>query len=167
MRSTRRSGFRLTQRPFQPTVAFPHLPSNTRVRLPKRDAHRPVSCYWKLHERSHRGHAPSCRRAARSEGSSQRALHRDPGHASGVPSVHEEGPDGRVPRRGTAVARLRAVRAWAVTWAFLPLASVLSPPPSHNFVGRMGDPPTSVLSSPAVAAASAVLGRIGLPEDLD
>ena len=38
---------------------------------------------------------------------------------------------------------------------------------NRNFVGRMGDPTSEVyLASPAVAAASAVLGRIGLPEDL-
>ena len=39
---------------------------------------------------------------------------------------------------------------------------------NRNFVGRMGDPTSEVyLSSPAVAATSAVLGRIGLPTDLD
>lgn len=39
---------------------------------------------------------------------------------------------------------------------------------NRNFVGRMGDPTSEVyLSSPAVAAASAVLGHVGLPEDLD
>ena len=39
---------------------------------------------------------------------------------------------------------------------------------NRNFVGRMGDPTSEIyLSSPAVAAASAVLGHIGLPEDLD
>lgn len=39
---------------------------------------------------------------------------------------------------------------------------------NRNFIGRMGDPTSEVyLSSPAVAAASAVLGHIGLPEDLD
>lgn len=39
---------------------------------------------------------------------------------------------------------------------------------NRNFVGRMGDPTSEVyLSSPAVADASAVLGHIGLPEDLD
>ena len=39
---------------------------------------------------------------------------------------------------------------------------------NRNFVGRMGDPTSEVyLSSPAAAAASAVLGHIGLPEDLD
>lgn len=39
---------------------------------------------------------------------------------------------------------------------------------NRNFVGRMGDPTSEVyLSSPAVAAASAVLGHIGLPEDLE
>jgi 3-isopropylmalate/(R)-2-methylmalate dehydratase large subunit len=38
---------------------------------------------------------------------------------------------------------------------------------NRNFVGRMGDPTSEVyLSSPAVAAASAVLGHIALPDDL-
>lgn len=39
---------------------------------------------------------------------------------------------------------------------------------NRNFVGRMGDPTSEVyLASPAVAAASAVLGHIGLPSDLE
>ena len=39
---------------------------------------------------------------------------------------------------------------------------------NRNFVGRMGHPDSEVyLASPAVVAASAVLGHIGLPEDLD
>jgi len=38
---------------------------------------------------------------------------------------------------------------------------------NRNFVGRMGHPESEVyLSGPAVAAASAVLGRIGTPEEL-
>jgi 3-isopropylmalate/(R)-2-methylmalate dehydratase large subunit len=39
---------------------------------------------------------------------------------------------------------------------------------NRNFVGRMGSPESEVyLSNPAIAAASAVLGRIGSPEELD
>jgi 3-isopropylmalate/(R)-2-methylmalate dehydratase large subunit len=39
---------------------------------------------------------------------------------------------------------------------------------NRNFVGRMGHPESEVyLSSPAVAAASAVLGRICSPEELE
>lgn len=38
---------------------------------------------------------------------------------------------------------------------------------NRNFVGRMGHPKSEVyLSNPAIAAASAVLGRIGSPDDL-
>jgi 3-isopropylmalate/(R)-2-methylmalate dehydratase large subunit len=38
---------------------------------------------------------------------------------------------------------------------------------NRNFVGRMGHPESEVyLSNPAIAAASAVLGKIGGPEEL-
>jgi 3-isopropylmalate/(R)-2-methylmalate dehydratase large subunit len=38
---------------------------------------------------------------------------------------------------------------------------------NRNFIGRMGHPESEVyLSNPAVAAATAVLGRIGIPEEL-
>jgi 3-isopropylmalate/(R)-2-methylmalate dehydratase large subunit len=38
---------------------------------------------------------------------------------------------------------------------------------NRNFVGRMGHPSSEVyLANPAVAAASAILGRIGSPEEL-
>jgi len=39
---------------------------------------------------------------------------------------------------------------------------------NRNFVGRMGDPESEVyLSNPAVAAASAILGRIAVPEEVE
>jgi len=39
---------------------------------------------------------------------------------------------------------------------------------NRNFVGRMGHTGSEVyLASPAVAAATAVAGRIALPDDLD
>jgi 3-isopropylmalate/(R)-2-methylmalate dehydratase large subunit len=39
---------------------------------------------------------------------------------------------------------------------------------NRNFVGRMGHPESEVyLSNPAVAAASAILGRIATPEEID
>jgi 3-isopropylmalate/(R)-2-methylmalate dehydratase large subunit len=38
---------------------------------------------------------------------------------------------------------------------------------NRNFVGRMGHPESNVyLANPAIAAASAVLGRIGSPDEL-
>ncbi|MCK4698428.1 MAG: 3-isopropylmalate dehydratase large subunit, partial [Dehalococcoidia bacterium] len=38
---------------------------------------------------------------------------------------------------------------------------------NRNFVGRMGSPQSEVyLSNPAIAAASAILGRIGSPEEI-
>jgi 3-isopropylmalate/(R)-2-methylmalate dehydratase large subunit len=39
---------------------------------------------------------------------------------------------------------------------------------NRNFIGRMGHPQSEVyLSNPSVAAASAVLGRIGGPDELN
>jgi 3-isopropylmalate/(R)-2-methylmalate dehydratase large subunit len=38
---------------------------------------------------------------------------------------------------------------------------------NRNFVGRMGSPQSEVyLANPAIAAASAILGRIGSPEEV-
>ena len=56
---------------IQPTVAFPHLPSNTRPVAEARDVtHRPGG-HRLLHERPPRRHAPGRRGAARAQGASR------------------------------------------------------------------------------------------------
>ena len=146
-----------------PAPAVEHAPGRRGARRQNRSGR-----HRQLHERPHRRHAPGRRRAARPHGASRRALHRDPRHAGGVSPVHGGRPHGRVPRR-----ELRRVHAYV-----RPLPGRLH---GHSRRRRArhrhdepqlrrphGRPTSEVyLSSPAIAAASAVLGHIGLPEDLD
>ena len=105
-----------------PTVAFPHLPSNTRPASEARDIVIQQSVI----------------------GSCTNGRIEDMRQAAAVLKGHKV-------HRDVLAAGERSI---ATT--------------NRNFVGRMGDPTSEVyLSSPAVAAASAVLGHIGLPEDFD
>ncbi len=153
---------------IQPTVAFPHLPSNTRPAAQARDVEidqavigsctngriadmRQAACVLrgrKVHPRVRCIVIPATQKVYRQcieEGLMDVFL--DANCAVSTPTCG--------PCLGGYMGILAAgERAVATT--------------NRNFVGRMGDPTSEVyLSSPAVAAASAVLGHIGLPEDLD
>ena len=68
---------------------------------------------------------------------------------------------------GLLSAHQRVGLAWEVTWVFLPKVKELISTTNRNFVGRMGHPESEVyLSSPAVAAASAIRGRITHPREV-
>ena len=151
-----------------PTVSFPHLPSNTRPAAEARDVKIDQAVIGSCERR-----IADMRQAA--DVLRGRTVHPDvrciviPRHAGGDRQCMEEGlmdvfldancavstpTCGPLPGRLHGHPRRRRARAIATT--------------NRNFVGRMGDPTSEVyLSSPAIAAASAVLGHIGLPEDLD
>ena len=152
---------------LKPTVSFPHLPSNTRLAEESRDitVDQVVigSCTngrledmriaagilkgHRVHERVRLIIIPATQevfRACMHEGLTDIFL--DAGAAVSTPTCG--------PCLGGHMGILAAgERAVATT--------------NRNFVGRMGDPTSEVyLSSPAVAAGTAVAGRIALPEDI-
>ena len=152
---------------IKPTVAFPHLPSNTRPVEEARDVKIDQAVI----------------------GSCTNGRLDDMRHAAAVlkgPKVH---PDVRCIVIPATQAVYKACIDEGLMDVFLSANCAVSTPTcgpclggymgilaageraiattNRNFVGRMGDPTSEVyLSSPAVAAASAVLGHIGLPEDL-
>ncbi len=153
---------------LEPQVAFPHLPSNVR----------PLS---------EAGEIPIDQAVI---GSCTNGRWSDLKQAAEIMrgrSVHPEVRCIIIP--GTQSIYLRALRD-GLLGVFVEAGAVVSPPTcgpclggymgvlaagercisttNRNFVGRMGHPESAVyLSNPAVAAASAVLGRIGSPEGLD
>jgi 3-isopropylmalate/(R)-2-methylmalate dehydratase large subunit len=153
---------------IEPTVAFPHLPSNTRPVREARDVRVDQvvigSCTnGRIQDlriaaellRGHRVHAdvrliiiPATQK-----------VYRDAIHEGLVDVFLDAGAAVSTPTCGPCLGGHMGVlaageRAVATT--------------NRNFVGRMGDPASEVyLASPAVAAATAVAGHIALPEDLD
>jgi 3-isopropylmalate/(R)-2-methylmalate dehydratase large subunit len=152
---------------IKPTVAFPHLPSNTRLAEDSRDiwVDQVVigSCTngrledlriaagilkgHKVHERVRLIVIPATQQ-----------IYRDAMHEGLFDIFLDAGAAVSTPTCGPCLGGHMGIlaageRAVATT--------------NRNFVGRMGDPTSEVyLSSPAVAAATAVLGHIGLPDDL-
>ena len=153
---------------IEPTVAFPHLPSNTR---PVREA-RDVKIDQAVIGSCTNGRWDDMMQAA--EVLRGRKVHPDV-RCIVIPATQEV---------------YRRCLAEGLAEVFLDAGCALSTPTcgpclggymgvlaageravattNRNFVGRMGDPESEVyLASPAVAAASAVAGHIALPEDLD
>ena len=151
-----------------PTVAFPHLPSNTRPAAEARDITIDQSVI----------------------GSCTNGRIEDMRQAAAVLKGHKVNPDVRCIIIPATQQVYRQCIEEGLMEIFLDANCAVSTPTcgpclggymgilaagersiattNRNFVGRMGDPTSEVyLSSPAVAAASAVLGHIGLPEDLD
>lgn len=151
----------------EPQVAFPHLPSNTRgiseVGTVTIDQAVIGSCT--------NGRMDDLREAA------------------GVLRGHKISPNVRLIIIPATPSIYRQAMKEGLFDIFLDAGSVISPPTcgpcfgghmgilakgeravattNRNFVGRMGHPESEVyLSNPAIAAASAVLGRIGSPEEL-
>lgn len=151
-----------------PTVAFPHLPSNTR---PVADA-RHITIDQVVIGSCTNGRFEDMREAAevirgRKVHTSVRLIvipatqqvFRDMIHTGLMDVFLDAGAAVSTPTCGPCLGGHMGIlaageRALATT--------------NRNFVGRMGDPTSEVyLAGPAVAAATAVLGHIGLPEDLD
>ncbi len=152
---------------LKPTVSFPHLPSNTRLAEDSRD----VTIDQVVIGSCTNGRLEDLRIAA--EVLKGRKAH-DHVRLIVIPATQEI---------------YRAAMAEGLFDIFLDANAAISTPTcgpclgghmgilaageravattNRNFVGRMGDPTSEVyLSSPAVAAASAVAGHIALPDDL-
>lgn len=150
-----------------PTVAFPHLPSNTRPVAEARD----ITIDQVV------------------VGSCTNGRYEDIAEAAAVIKGHTVHPDVRMIVIPATQQVYRDMMHTGLTDIFLDAGAAVSTPTcgpclgghmgilaageravattNRNFVGRMGDPTSEVyLTGPAVAAASAVLGHIGLPEDI-
>ena len=93
-----------------PTVAFPHLPSNTRPVAEARDVRIDQAVIGSCTN----GRLTDMRQAAATHGASRRALHRDTRHPRSVPRLHRRGAHGRVPGRQLRCEHpyLRAMPRW-------------------------------------------------------
>ncbi len=153
---------------IEPTVAFPHLPSNTR---PVREA-RDVTVDQVVIGSCTNGRIEDLRIAAEV----LRGRHVDPRvrlivipatQAIWTQAMHEGLFDVFVDA-GAAVSTPTCGPCLGGHMGVLAAGERAVATTNRNFVGRMGHTGSEVyLASPAVAAATAVAGRIALPDDLD
>lgn len=151
-----------------PTVAFPHLPSNTRPASEARDIRIDQAVIGSCTN----GRIADMRQAAAVL--KGRKVHRDvrciviPATQKIYKQCIDEGLMDIFLEANCAVSTPTCGPCLGGYMGILAAGERSIATTNRNFVGRMGDPTSEVyLSSPAVAAASAVLGHIGLPEDLD
>ncbi len=153
---------------IQPTVAFPHLPSNTRPVAEARD----VEIDQAIIGSCTNGRITDLRQAA--EVLRGRTVHPRvrciviPATQQVYRQCIDEGLMSVFLDANCAVSTPTCGPCLGGHMGILAAGERAIATTNRNFVGRMGDPASEVyLASPAVAAASAVLGHIGLPEDLD
>lgn len=152
---------------IEPTVAFPHLPSNTR---PAKDAH-DITIDQAVIGSCTNGRITDMRQAAEVLRGRKIA---DTVRCIVIPATQqvyrqciEEGLMDIFLDANCAVSTPTCGPCLGGYMGILAAGERAIATTNRNFVGRMGDPTSEVyLSSPAVAAASAVLGYIGTPEDL-
>ena len=151
-----------------PTVAFPHLPSNTRPAADARD----IVIQQSVIGSCTNGRIEDMRQAAAVLKGHK--VHRDvrciviPATQQVYRQCIEEGLMDIFLDANCAISTPTCGPCLGGYMGILAAGERSIATTNRNFVGRMGDPTSEVyLSSPAVAAASAVLGHIGLPEDLD
>ena len=152
---------------IEPTVAFPHLPSNTR---PVREA-RDVAIDQVVIGSCTNGRIEDMRAAAAVLRG--RTVHPDlrciviPATQQVYRQCIEEGLTEVFIDAHCAVSTPTCGPCLGGYMGILAKGERALATTNRNFVGRMGDPGSEVyLAGPAVAAATAVLGHIGLPEDL-
>jgi 3-isopropylmalate/(R)-2-methylmalate dehydratase large subunit len=153
---------------IEPTVAFPHLPSNTR---PVREA-RDVTVDQVVIGSCTNGRIDDMRIAAgvlkgRKVAPGVRLIVIPATQQIWTQAMHEGLFDVFV-AAGAAVSTPTCGPCLGGHMGILAAGERAVATTNRNFVGRMGDPTSEVyLASPAVAAATAVAGHIALPDDLD
>ncbi|MCI9130059.1 MAG: 3-isopropylmalate dehydratase large subunit [Eggerthellaceae bacterium] len=150
-----------------PTVSFPHLPSNTRPAADSRD----VKIDQAVIGSCTNGRLRDMRQAA--EVLRGRTVHPDvrciviPATQAVWQACVDEGLMDIFMAANCAVSTPTCGPCLGGYMGILAAGERAIATTNRNFVGRMGDPTSEVyLSSPAIAAASAVAGHIALPEDL-
>lgn len=152
---------------IRPTVSFPHLPSNTRAAEDSRD----VRVDQVVIGSCTNGRLEDMRVAA--SVLKGRTVHRDvrliviPATQKVYRDMMHEGLTDIFLDAGAAVSTPTCGPCLGGHMGILAAGERAVATTNRNFVGRMGDPTSEVyLSSPAVAAATAVMGHIAVPEDL-